>query len=175
MPTLASFARTLTHEQDKLVKMGTIKDTRDQALAMVVLNASKGKQKENNLKQLEMGKPNRPKNSDGGSNPPKDKDKKGKEKNKCTYFHKVWHLESSCMKKTIDQMEQILEKNSIPVLDGTRKKYGTSSSDNTKKCHALVEGTSNSSTFIIDSGESRHMVSTRELFPSMHLNSGPVF
>ena len=65
--------------------------------------------------------------------------------------------------ETIDQMAQLLEKNNIPVPDGVRKKDDTSSLDNKEKCHALVAGASNSSTFIIDLGESRHMVSTREL------------
>ena len=37
----------------------------------------------------------------------------------------------------------------------------------------MVEGTSNCSYFIIDSGASRHMVATRELFSSMHSNDGP--
>ena len=38
----------------------------------------------------------------------------------------------------------------------------------------MVAGTYNSSTFIIYSRESRHMVSARELLSSIHLNSGPV-
>ena len=38
----------------------------------------------------------------------------------------------------------------------------------------MVVGSSNSSTFIIDSGESRNIASTRDLFSSMHLNSGPI-
>ena len=37
-------------------------------------------------------------------NPPKEKEKKVKEKDKCTYCHKEWHIEISCMKKTIDTM-----------------------------------------------------------------------
>ena len=78
------------------------------------------------------------------------------------------------MKKNIDQIVQLLEKNNIPALDGTRKKYDTSTSDNKRKYHALVVGTSNSSKFIIDSGAYRHIVSTREIFTSMHSNTGPV-
>ena len=79
MPSLDSFMESLTQEQDKLVQMGIIKD-RDQALAMGVSNASKGKQKAKNLKQPKKRKSEKPKSSDGGSNPPKEKDKKGKEK-----------------------------------------------------------------------------------------------
>ena len=77
------------------------------------------------------------------------------------------------MKKTIDQMAQLLEKNNILVPDSARKKDGTSSSNNKDKCHSLVEGTSNSSSTIIDWGDSRHMVATRELFSSIDLNVGP--
>ena len=76
------------------------------------------------------------------------------------------------MKNTIDQMAQLLEKNNIPIPDSARKKDGSSSSDGKEKFHALVEGTSKSSTFIIDSGASRHMLSKRELFSSMILNVG---
>ena len=78
------------------------------------------------------------------------------------------------MKKTIDQMAQLLEKNNNPVLDSTRKKDGTSSSENNDKCHSLVVSTSNYSYFIIDSGDSKNMVSTRELFSSTHSNDGPI-
>ena len=69
------------------VQMGTIK-AKDQALAMGVSNASKGKQKAKNSKQSDKRKPGKPKTNDGGSNPPKENEKKGKDKNKCTYFHK---------------------------------------------------------------------------------------
>ena len=70
-------------------------------------------------------------------------------------------------------MPQLLEKNNIHVPDNARKKDGTSSPDNKEKCHAFVAGTYNSLSFIIDSGDSRHMVSTKELFSSMHSNVGP--
>ena len=100
---------------------------------MGVSNASKGNKKENNSKLPEKRKFDKPKSSDGGSDPPKEKENKGKEKTKCTYFHKGWHLESSCVNTNIDHMAQLLEKNNIPVLDNTRKKDGTSSSDNKEK------------------------------------------
>ena len=79
MSSLASFMVSLNQKKYKLVQMGTIK-AKDQALTMGVSNASKGKHKENNLKQPEKRKADKPKSSDGGSNPPKKKDKKGKEK-----------------------------------------------------------------------------------------------
>ena len=77
MPSLASFMESLTQEQDKLVQMGTIK-AKYQSLAMGFSNASKGKHKANNLKLQEKRKLEKPKSNDGGSNPPKEKENKGK-------------------------------------------------------------------------------------------------
>ena len=76
------------------------------------------------------------------------------------------------MKNTIDTMAQLLEKNNILVHDSVRKKDGNSSSSEGKeKCHELVESTSNSSSFTIDSGASMNMVSRREFFSSMSSNA----
>ena len=54
MPALTNFMESLTREQDKLVKMGTMKSTRDQALVAGVSNQYKGKKKY--LKQREKEK-----------------------------------------------------------------------------------------------------------------------
>ena len=43
----------------------------------------------------------------------------------------------------------------------------------TERVHALVAGTSSSPSFIIDSGASRHMVSTKEAFSSLDMSKGP--
>ena len=89
---------SLTQEQEKLVQMGTI-NTKDQALEVGVSNSSKGNPKSKNSKLPEKKKnPEKPKSSDASSNPSKEKEKKGQEKAKCTYFHKGWHPEISCMK-----------------------------------------------------------------------------
>ena len=56
MSSLATFMESLTQEKYKLVQMGTIK-TKDQALAMGVLNSLKGKPKPKNLKLPEKKKP----------------------------------------------------------------------------------------------------------------------
>ena len=58
--------------------MGTIKTRKDQDLAVGVSSASKGKKKAKDPKQLEKKKQDRPKIPNGGSNPCKEKDKKGK-------------------------------------------------------------------------------------------------
>ena len=47
---------SLTQEKDKLVQMGTIKSTKDQALAAGVSNPTKGKKKARDSKQQEKKK-----------------------------------------------------------------------------------------------------------------------
>ena len=84
-----------------------------------------------------------------------------------------WNIESECMKNTIDMMTELLEKNNIPLLEGTRKKYGGSGPDNKERCHTLVVGYSEYSSFIIDSGASRNMASIEYFFLTMYSNSGP--
>ena len=42
-----------------------------------------------------------------------------------------------------------------------------------ERCHALVVGSSDSSSFIMDSRDSRHMASIKYLFSSMYSDSGP--
>ena len=66
-----------------------------------------------------------------------------------------------------------MDKNNIPVPKCTSKKDGCSSSDNKERCYDLVVGSSDSSSFIIDSGASRHTASVKELFISMYYDSGP--
>ena len=66
------------------------------------------------------------------------------------------------MKKTIDMMAQLLEKNNIPLPEGARKKEGGLSSDNEETCHAFVDGSSSAYYFIIDLGASRNMASMHD-------------
>ena len=122
MPSLEEFMESLTQEQEKLVKMGTIKSTKDQALISGASNKAKFKKKSTYLKQQEKKKQGNPKSSNGCLNTSKDKEKKKQEKKKCTYCHKGWNPESACMKKTIDIMAQLLEKKNIPLLEGARRK-----------------------------------------------------
>jgi hypothetical protein len=77
------------------------------------------------------------------------------------------------MKKQIDMLTQLLEKNGISLPEGSKKREGGSSSDDRERVHALVAGTSSSPSFIIDSGASRHMVSTKEAFSSLDMSKGP--
>ena len=103
---------------------------------------------------------------------PQKKKNKG-EMSKCAYSSKGNHFESSHMKKKIDMLTQLLEKNGISLPDSSKKREGGSSSDDRERVHALVVGTSSSPSFIIDSGASRHMVSTKEDFSSLNKLKGP--
>ena len=77
------------------------------------------------------------------------------------------------MKKQIDMLTQLLEKNSISLPDCSKKREGGSNSEDRERVHALVVGTSSSLTFIVDFGASRHMVLTKEAFSSLNKSKGP--
>ena len=77
------------------------------------------------------------------------------------------------MNNIIDIMAYLLEKNNIPLLEGAKKKEGGSISNYKEMCHSLVAGSSIFSSFIIDSGASRHMASMQYSFSSIHPYSVP--
>ena len=77
------------------------------------------------------------------------------------------------MKKKIDMLTQILEKNNISLLDCSKKREGGSNSEDRERVHALVARTSSSPRFIIEFGASRHMVLTKEEFSSLDMSKGP--
>ena len=77
------------------------------------------------------------------------------------------------MKKQIDMLTQLLEKNNISPPGGASKKEGGSSFEDPERVHALVASTVRSPSFIIDSGASRHMVSIKESISSLDDLKGP--
>ena len=78
------------------------------------------------------------------------------------------------MKKQIDMLTQLLEKNNISLPDCSKKRdQGGSNSEERERVHALVASTSSSLSFIIYSGASRHMVSTKEIFSSLDMSKCP--
>ena len=77
------------------------------------------------------------------------------------------------MKKQIDMLTQLLEKNNISLPDCARKKEGGSNSEDKESVHALDASTSSSPSFIADYGASRHMVLTRDTFSSLDISKGP--
>ena len=67
------------------------------------------------------------------------------------------------MRRTIDQMALLLEKNNI-TLPASAKKVdnGEKTEDQDERCHALKASCSNTHAFLIDSGASNHMVASGE-------------
>ena len=70
-------------------------------------------------------------------------------------------------------LTNLLEKNGISLPESSKKRAGGSSLDDRERVHALLAGTSSSPSFIIDSGASRHMVSTKDAFSSLDMLKGP--
>ena len=77
------------------------------------------------------------------------------------------------MKKQIDMLTQILQKNNISLPDCSNKREGGSNSEDRERIHALVAGTSSSPSFIIEFGAYRHMVSTKEASSSLDMLKVP--
>ena len=140
--------------------MGTIKSSKDQSLITGDSKVdSKRKKKSKKPPEQKRDKNKSPKEPQGS------KKNKG-EMSKCAYCNKGNHPESSCMKKQIDMLTELLEKNNISLPDFSKKREGGSNSEDKERVHALVAGTTSSPSFIIDFGASRHMVLTKEAFTS---------
>ena len=77
------------------------------------------------------------------------------------------------MKKQIDMLTQILDKNNNSFLNGAEQKEGGSSFKDQERVHSLVARNVISPSFIIDYGASRHMVSTKESFSCIDDSKGP--
>ena len=140
MPSLADFMESLTQEQDKLVMMGTIKPSKYQALVTRDSRVdSKSKKKAKNSTEQKRYKNKSPEEPQGSKKNPQKKKNKG-EMSKCAYCSKGNHSESSCMKKQIDMLTQILEKNGISLPNSSKKREGGSNSEDRERVHALVAG-----------------------------------
>ena len=100
----SAFIESLTSEHDKLVHMGIIRSSHDQALHVSGPKDLKGKGKQQKNPKTKFKAPN-PKvenqqhDESFGSKKNKGKGHHGKEKVKCSYCRKGFHPENSCMKK----------------------------------------------------------------------------
>jgi hypothetical protein len=94
------------------------------------------------------------------------KKKKGKQ---CTYLNKPNHEESTCMKKQIDLMTQVLQKNNLGdfIPKGSKKKEEEDHAPKKGNNHALVAINSSYDSWIIDYGASHHMAGKEEVFTSL--------
>src|SRR5229473_973811 len=121
MPSLADFMESLTQEQDKLVMMGTIKPSKDQALVARDSRVdSKIKEKAKKPPEQKRDK-NKSLEEPQGSKKNYQKNKNKGEMSKCAYCNKGNHTERSCMKKKIDMLTQLLEKNGISLPEISKK------------------------------------------------------
>ena len=77
------------------------------------------------------------------------------------------------MKKKIDMLTQLLEKNNISLPNFSNKREGGSNSEDREIVHALVADTSSSPSFIIDSRASKNMVLTKDIFSSLDMSKVP--
>jgi hypothetical protein len=153
MPSLEDFIESLTQEKTKLINMGTIKGPRAHALTVHDGNYKhhkyKDKYKWKSHAHLKKEGYTKPFTNASGS-----KGEKGRKGEKSTYCHKGFHSESACMKKQIDMMSQIIQKNNLGdcILEGAKKKkieYSNSKKGNYS--HALISINSSLDTWIIDS------------------------
>ena len=101
------------------------------------------------------------------------KKKKKFEKNMCPYCMRGFHLEDSCMKKQVDKLTALLQQNNIALPQGAKKSDDEPQTEDDERFHALKNSLTHSTTYLIDFGESNHMVSTKESFSTVTLSKGP--
>jgi hypothetical protein len=179
--TLAQFIESLTQEQTKLIQMGLMKDPKAHAVTMHYGKGSynqKSKKKRKELlhpesKKEEYSKPFKDSSGSKDSSNSKGKKKKGKQ---CTYCNKPNHEESTCMKKHIDLMTQVLQRNNLGdfIPKGSKKKKEEDHASKRGKNHALVAINSSYDSWIIDSCASHHMATKEEFFSSLSPCSRPL-
>ena len=97
--------------------------------------------------------------------------KNGKGKTLCSYRGRGFHLDSSCMRRQIDEMTLILKKHNITAPTRKRKDDQIEDIEDTgdffERGHAPKASSSTTHVFLIDSGASNHMVASRESFSSL--------
>jgi hypothetical protein len=120
MPPLNDFIATLTQEKSKLVQMGAIKRSKNQALVTTNAPKSSGKDKKKGMGKFHESKKER--SAQSSDNSSERKGKKKKERTICIYCSKVFHSEENCMRKTIDEMAKQLQQHNLTVPENAKKK-----------------------------------------------------
>ena len=115
IPTLDAFIEYLTHEHDKLIQMGIIRSSRDQALVVGGPKGANDKGKQRDKSPVKKEQSNEPSGS-------KRSKKNGKGKVLCSYCGRGFHSESSCMRRQLDEMALLLKKHNI-VAPASARKY----------------------------------------------------
>jgi hypothetical protein len=120
MPPLNDFIVELTQEKAKLVQMGAIKHSNNQALVATNAPKSSGKDKKKGTGKFPESKKERSAQSSDNSSKPKGKKKK--EIKLCSYCSKCFHHEENFMRKTIDEMDKQLQQHNLTVPENAKKK-----------------------------------------------------
>ena len=94
-----------------------------------------------------------------------------KEKKKCTYCKKLGHEEHECYHKKIDELTNIMKKHNIPLPNAYKEKGPSSYSKG--KMQALMTNSNSSMEWILNSGASYHMGSSKEDFSSLKKSKVP--
>jgi hypothetical protein len=175
MPSLEDFIESLTQEQTKLINMGAIKGPRAHALTV-----HDGSHKYQKSKDKDKRKSHAHTKKEGYTKPFTDasgsKGEKGRKGEKCTYCHKGFHSESTCMQKKIDLMSQILQQNNLGdrIPEGAKKKKPEDlNSKKGNSSHALIAINSSPDAWIVDSGASHHMAASEAVYSSLDACKGP--
>ena len=71
------------------------------------------------------------------------------------------------MKKNIDEITLLLERNNINLSESVRKRDNQDRDTQEERGHALMESTSMSNSLLIDSGASNHMMESRYSLSSL--------
>lgn len=121
MLSLDEFAVELTREQDKLVQMGTIKPSKSHVLVVnqgtkEQKGSSQQDKKQNNQGEKKKDQKSATSKADNQTSSSRGEQPK-KEKVKCSYCKRFGHDEHKCLKKQIDHLSNLLEKNNIKVPD----------------------------------------------------------
>jgi hypothetical protein len=169
MPSLEDFIEALTQEKTKLINMGKIKGPKAHALTVQDVShkykKSKYKDKRKSHAHPKKERYIKPFTDASGS-----KGEKGREGDKCTYCHKGFHSESTCIKKQIDMMSQILQHNNLGdrIPEGSKKKKPKDlNSKKGNSSHALISINSSLDAWIVDSGKSHHMAASKAVYYSL--------
>ena len=131
---------------------------------------AKGRHKGKEPKAYDSKPKESQKSSEGASG---SKIKKFFEKTKCPYCLRGFHLEIQCMKNHIDQLSSLLKQNDISLPQGSKKSDVEPLIKDHDSCHALKVGLTQLKYYMIDSGESNHIVSSKESLSTLTLSRGP--
>ena len=97
IPSLDDFVESLIQDKDKLVQVGVIQSSKNQELLITDSNNAqeRRKHKGKDPKAIDSNPKENQRSSNGASS-------SNKENTKCPYCMRGFHLESQCMKNTID-------------------------------------------------------------------------